>query len=196
VRRRVDTILVRLSSLAGLFNESTVRGPSWRFLEIGRRLDRALCLLGLIESVVSPTDPALRHSLFDYVLAASESLTAYRRRYRSDAVLDALVDLLVLDDTNPRALSFQLDQLRSQLSVLPQRDGSALLATQIEQASATLVEMSWLAPDADQLGSNGRREVIDQFVVAARGPLLDFASQLNIVYFNDPTRVRHLVRAT
>jgi hypothetical protein len=50
--------------------------------------------------------------------------------------------------------------------------------------------MSWLPSDADRLGSNRRREVIDRFVLAARGPLLDFADQLNVVYFNDPTRVR------
>ena len=57
--------------------------------------------------------------------------------------------------------------------------------------------MSWLPSDADQLGSNGRREV-DRSIRARRRarPLLEFADQLNIVYFNDPTRVRHLVRAT
>ncbi|MCU1394128.1 MAG: hypothetical protein JWM34_2556 [Ilumatobacteraceae bacterium] len=194
LRRRLDTVLVHLSSLAGLFNESTVRGPAWRFLEIGRRVDRSLCLLSVFESVVSPADPNLRNSLFDYVLAANESLVAYRRRYRSDAVLDALVDLLLLDDANPRALAFQLDQLRSQLALLPIREGKASLASKIEQASAALVTMSWLPSEADQPGANGRREVIDRFVEAARVPLLEFADQLNIVYFNDPSRMRQIVR--
>jgi len=193
VRRHLDTVLVHLSSLAGLFNESTVRGPAWRFLEIGRRIERCLGILSLFENVVSPADPNLRNSLFDYVLAASESLVAYRRRYRSDAVLDALVDLLLLDDANPRALAFQLDQLRGQLALLPARDGSAQLAALIERSSAALVDMSWLPADADHLGSNRRREVIDRFVLSARAPLLDFADQLNVVYFNDPARVRQLV---
>jgi uncharacterized circularly permuted ATP-grasp superfamily protein/uncharacterized alpha-E superfamily protein len=193
VRRRLDTILVHLSSLAGLFNESTVRGPAWRFLEIGRRVERCFGLLSVFEKVVSPADPNLRSSLFDYVLAANESLVAYRRRYRSDAVLDALVDLLLLDDANPRALAFQLDQLRSQLALLPARDGSSQLSDAIERSSAALVDMSWLPADADHRGSNGRREVIDRFVLTARAPLLDFADQLNVVYFNDPTRVRQLV---
>lgn len=193
VRRHLDTVLVHLSSLAGLFNESTVRGPAWRFLEIGRRIERSLGLLSVFENVVSPADPNLRNSLFDYVLAANESLVAYRRRYRSDAVLDALVDLLLLDDANPRALAFQLDQLRSQLALLPPRDGSPQLAALVERSSAALVDMSWLPADADHLGSNRRREVIDRFVLSARAPLLDFADQLNVVYFNDPARVRQLV---
>ena len=190
VRRRLDTILVHLSSLAGLFNESTVRGPAWRFLEIGRRVDRAMSLLAMFEAVISPASPNLRDSLFDFVLAANESLVAYRRRYRSDAVLDALVDLLVLDDANPRSLAFQLDQLRSQLALLPAREGSQQLADLIERASSALVEVTWLSSDADQPGSNGRREVIDRFVLAARTPLISFANQLNLVYFNDPARLR------
>ena len=193
VRRRLDTVLVHLSSLAGLFNESTVRGPAWRFLEIGRRVDRSLCLLSVLETVVSPANPNLRNSLFDYVLAANESLVAYRRRYRSDAVLSALVDLLVLDDANPRALAFQLDQLRTQIALLPVREGSAQLATKLELVGAALVEVSWLPPEADQRGPNGRRASIDRFVVAARAPLREFADQLNLVYFNDPSRMRQIV---
>ncbi len=195
VRRRLDTVIVHLSSLAGLFNESTVRGPAWRFLEIGRRVERALGLLAVFEAVVSPAAPVMRGSLFDYVLAANECLVAYRRRYRSDAVLDAMIDLLILDDQNPRSLAFQLDQLRSQIALLPSREGSGILADKIERASAAMVGMSWLPPDADQLGANGRREVIDRFVLDARTPLNEFADQLNHVYFNDPTRMRQRMGA-
>ena len=75
--------------------------------------------------VVSPTDPAVRHSLFDYVLAASESLVEYRRRYRSDAVLDAIVDLLLLDDTNPRALCVPARSAAQPASLLPATRRSA-----------------------------------------------------------------------
>jgi uncharacterized alpha-E superfamily protein len=194
VRSRLDSVLIHLSSLAGLFNDSTVRGPAWRFLEIGRRLDRSLCILSTFEAVVSPADPDLRVSLFDHVLAANESLVAYRRRYRSDAVLDALVDLLIRDDTNPRALVFQLDQLRTQLTLLPSRDGSDGLTERIEEAGLALMEVAWLSSDADHLGTQGRRAVIDRFVQAARIPLRQFADQLNIVYFNDPSRLRQIMR--
>ncbi len=195
VRRRLDTVIVHLSSLAGLFNESTVRGPAWRFLEVGRRIDRAFGLLGMFEAVVSPAAPALRGSLFDFVLAANECLVAYRRRYRSDAVLDALIDLLILDDQNPRSLAFQLDQVRSQVALLPTREGSQGLADTIDAAGAALIGVSWLSVDADQLGPDGRRDVIDRFVIDARTPLKEFADQLSHVYFNDPTRMRQRIGA-
>ena len=193
VRRSLDTVIVHLSSLSGLFTESTVRGPAWRFLELGRRVERAFGLLTMFETAVSPTSLTMRGSSFDYVLAANESLVAYRRRYRSDAVLDALIDLLVLDDQNPRALAFQFDQIRSQIALLPAREGSPALADGVERASAALMSVSWLSAEADQLGPNGRREIIDRFVLDVRAPLADFADQLNHVYFNDPTRIRQRV---
>jgi uncharacterized alpha-E superfamily protein len=196
VRRRLDTVLVHLSSLSGLFNESIVRGPAWRFLEIGRRIDRALNLLSMFEAIVSPASPQLRALLFDYVLSANESLVAYRRRYRSDSVLDALVDLLILDDANPRALAFQLDQLRHQLTLLPPRDLSPTIARRVEESSSATIEMSWLSAGADHLGVNGRREAVDRFVLAARQPLLDLVDDINVAYFNDPSRLRHAVQAT
>ena len=55
------------------------------------------------------------------MLTACESLVAYRRRYRSDVELDALCDLLLADDTNPRAMAFQLDRITEDLVFLPDR---------------------------------------------------------------------------
>ena len=43
----LDIVLVDLAALAGLSLESTVRGPAWRFLDLGRRLERALAVLRL-----------------------------------------------------------------------------------------------------------------------------------------------------
>ncbi len=54
----LDRIMVDLAALAGLVMESMVRGPGWRFLDLGRRLERAVLLLGVIEA--TPVGPAGR----------------------------------------------------------------------------------------------------------------------------------------
>ena len=109
----LDAVLVDLAAFAGLATESTVRGPAWRFLDIGRRLERGLAVLGAVEAALGVgADAFALQPLAEVVLAANESLVTYRRRYRSDVVLDAVVDLLIADDTNPRSLAFQLDRLR------------------------------------------------------------------------------------
>ncbi len=46
--RHLEAILVDLASLVGLWNESVVHGPAWRFGEIGRRLERAF---GVVDGV-------------------------------------------------------------------------------------------------------------------------------------------------
>ena len=56
-----------------------------------------------------------RPSLLEALLAQSASLIAYRRRYRSDPELGAVVGLLLLDAGNPRSLRFQLDALAHDL---------------------------------------------------------------------------------
>jgi hypothetical protein len=47
----LDRVLVPLAALAGLANESVVRGPGWRFLDVGRRIERSLLVLGLLEAL-------------------------------------------------------------------------------------------------------------------------------------------------
>ena len=124
----LDIVLVDLAALAGLSLESTVRGPAWRFLDLGRRLERALTLCGSLEAGIGIAADALSFQpLAESVLSTNESLVAYRRRYRSDVELTAVVDLLVHDDANPRSLAFQLDRLREHMASLAWREGGDLV---------------------------------------------------------------------
>ena len=49
--------------------------------------------------------------MVEVLLAANESLVAYRRRHRSDVELEAAISLLIHDDTNPRSLVSAIDRL-------------------------------------------------------------------------------------
>jgi uncharacterized circularly permuted ATP-grasp superfamily protein/uncharacterized alpha-E superfamily protein len=173
----LDLILVDLAALAGLATESTVRGPAWRFLDLGRRIERGIALLGSVEAAVGQAvDPLAFQPLIEAVLAANESLVAYRRRYRSDVELHAVVDLLVRDDVNPRGLAFQLDRLREHLASLAWPEGAAL----VEQA------MRATFADVDDVVVRGRRLAVDGLVLAARGPLLQLDAAVVARWFADP----------
>jgi uncharacterized alpha-E superfamily protein len=50
-------------------------------------------------------------AVVEVLLAANESLVAYRRRHRSDVELEAAISLLIHDDTNPRSLVSAIDRL-------------------------------------------------------------------------------------
>jgi uncharacterized circularly permuted ATP-grasp superfamily protein/uncharacterized alpha-E superfamily protein len=113
----LDAMLVEFAAFAGLWNESVVRGPAWRIGDAGRRIERASCVLDLVASgFASPAGPAdvddpVDAQVIETLLAADESLVAYRRRHRSDVERGAAESLLVRDRSNPRSVVAALDQL-------------------------------------------------------------------------------------
>jgi uncharacterized circularly permuted ATP-grasp superfamily protein/uncharacterized alpha-E superfamily protein len=112
----LDSVLADFAAFAGLWHESIVRGPAWRIGDTGRRLERALVVLDTVEAVVRPgrsaaMNPEIEAASVEVLLAANESLVAYRRRHRSDVELEAAIALLIHDDTNPRSLVSAIDRL-------------------------------------------------------------------------------------
>jgi uncharacterized alpha-E superfamily protein len=173
----LDIVLVDLAALAGLAMESTVRGPAWRFLDLARRLERALAVLGSIEAAAGrAVEPMAFQPLAETLLSVNESLVAYRRRYRSDVELGAVIDLLVHDDANPRSLAFQLDRLREHMASLAWQEGSGL----VQQASLGALGV------VDDAVAGGRRISVDSLVLAARAPLLELGNAVVQRWFADP----------
>lgn len=128
--RALEAILVDLASLVGLWNESVVHGPSWRFGETGRRLERVFGVIdgtraafGLFPDRADAGDLPVPGSgiddrfdfqhqrLVEVVLASNESLVAYRRRHRSDVEFAAAMHLVVADVDNPRAVAAALREI-------------------------------------------------------------------------------------
>ena len=173
----LDVIIVDLAALAGLAMESTVRGPAWRFLDLGRRLERSLALLGSIEASLGlAVDRLTFQPLTELCLQINESLVAYRRHHRSDAELGAVLELLVHDDANPRGLAFQLDRMREHVASLAWPEGADLVH---EASVAALVRF-------DEVVSGGRRLSVDQMVLGVRGALLRLSDAITARWFADP----------
>ncbi len=116
----LDRIITALMAIAGATSESMSRELGWHFLHLGRRIERALQLIALLRATLVNTMPAeVEALLLDSVLSVAESLTLYRRRYRERPQIDTALDLLLLDDSNARSLSFQVNDIRRHLDALP-----------------------------------------------------------------------------
>ena len=109
----LDAVLADFAALAGLWQESTVRGPAWRIGDTGRRLERCLVVLDLLEGAIDldAGRPEVIAPVLEVLLAANDSLVAYRRRHRSDIDPELAVRLLVNDRSNPRSLAASVDLL-------------------------------------------------------------------------------------
>ena len=104
--RAMTVILRKLAGFSGLLHENMYRFSGWRFLEIGRRLERGIHIarmLGLLARKAAP-DGAL-----DMMLEIGDSVMTHRRQYTVQSGRRTVVDLLALDPLNPRSVLFQLD---------------------------------------------------------------------------------------
>ncbi len=148
---RLDRLAVGLAALSGLGAESMARGQGSRFLEMGRRLERAIHTAGLLRStLVAATAVEAGPGEIEAVLEASESLAIHRSRYRSRPSLARALDLLLKDETNPRSVAFQLAALASHLAQLPAR-GRRRRSTGPERRIALAALSSLRVVDAQEL---------------------------------------------
>jgi uncharacterized circularly permuted ATP-grasp superfamily protein/uncharacterized alpha-E superfamily protein len=116
---RAMTVLVRkLAGFAGLAYENMYHGTGWRFLEIGRRLERASEMCRLMAHLARPGATA---ELLDLLVEVADCVMIRRRRYKVNAGRPAVIELLALDEANPRSILFQLAQLRAEIALLPSR---------------------------------------------------------------------------
>ncbi len=101
----LDPLITSLLALSGLSQESMIRGFGWRFLEMGRRLERTLQTTLLLRALLVPVlDDDAEEQLLEAALMCGEVLVTYRRRYRSQPELRNALVLLLLDRSNPRSL--------------------------------------------------------------------------------------------
>ena len=112
-----ETIL-GLAAFSGLASESMTRTPTWRFLDLGRRVERATqsvailrCACEVKDRLISPTFVAL--------LENADSLMTYRSRYQSGMRLGPVCDLLMCDRSNPRSIAYQLSVIVEHIRTLP-----------------------------------------------------------------------------
>jgi uncharacterized alpha-E superfamily protein len=123
----LNQALLHLAAFHGLARENMTRAQGWRFLDIGLRIERALYLCSFLDcSLRSPE--ASNPSVLEAVLEVADSSLTYRSRYTLLPNIAAVYDLVLLDDTNPRSLLFQLNQLAKHFERLPRESQSALLS--------------------------------------------------------------------
>ncbi|WP_407065598.1 circularly permuted type 2 ATP-grasp protein [Devosia sp.] len=114
--RAMTVILRKLAGFSGLVHENMYRFAGWRFLELGRRLERGIQIARITAWL---TDKDAPDGSLEMLLEIGDSVMSHRRRYSVSAGTQSSVDLLVLDPLNPRSVIFQLAELRQQIEVLP-----------------------------------------------------------------------------
>ncbi|KEO59327.1 circularly permuted type 2 ATP-grasp protein [Thioclava indica] len=114
--RAMGVLLRKITGFTGLVHENMYRFAGWRFLSIGRALERADAMAALL---IQFTDEDAPEGSLDLAVEVGDSVITHQRRYRVRTNRDTVVDLLVLDADNPRAIIFMINGLRAILDELP-----------------------------------------------------------------------------
>jgi uncharacterized circularly permuted ATP-grasp superfamily protein/uncharacterized alpha-E superfamily protein len=114
---KLEALLVNLAAYTGHVAEGMTRTHAWRFLDLGRRLERTLQTSQLIRAVITGGGAAA--AALQALLEISDSLMTYRSRYFSRFQLGAVLDLLVTDESNPRSIAYQLVKCAAHAAQLP-----------------------------------------------------------------------------
>lgn len=137
--RSARELLERLGALSGLLAENFVRGPAWRFLDMGRRIERGLSLAALTAALAGEAgEPA---EALGALLDLTDSQITYRSRYLTGPRRDPVLDMVLLDPDNPRSLAFQLTRLADHVEALPRLTEDLLPEAPLRQARALLAPL-------------------------------------------------------
>lgn len=131
---RVEAALRIISSLSGLAQENMTQLAGWRFLELGRRIERALQTCRFVRWFAQTDAP---EGGLDVLLELADSQLTYRQRYVMVAAPAPVIDLVMLDPNNPRSVAYQIDRIEVHLALLPMRQNAGRL-TPVQQVAAGL----------------------------------------------------------
>jgi uncharacterized circularly permuted ATP-grasp superfamily protein/uncharacterized alpha-E superfamily protein len=186
----LDRAIVTLSAFSGMVMESMTRGDGWRFLEMGRRIERAAQMADLVRYGLAYGCDADNGQLEALLEMADCSLT-YRSRYFTSMQPDLALDLLLLDEANPRSVAYQLARLREHIEHLPGSQGQNRRAPEARIAISLLTAVQ-LAEAGELMNANpeGSRADLHNLLNRIGVDLRSLSEALTREYFNQAAASR------
>lgn len=123
--REISGLLRQITGFSGLVQDNMYRFTGWRFLSIGRAMERATDTCAMLARFADPNAP---EGALDLAVELGDSGITHRRRYTITTNRQTVIDLLALDGRNPRALLYQLNRIRSLAAQLPGAEDNGRLA--------------------------------------------------------------------
>jgi uncharacterized alpha-E superfamily protein len=179
----LDASILDLAAFAGMEMENMTRGHGWRFLDIGRRIERAGNMGSLVKAALAVQTSGV--DALDPVLEIADSVMTYRRRYFSQPQWPPALDLLLADETNPRSLAFQVFALANHAENLPQAQDRSPNSRHTEVLRMILERADWPALAHAQLTAGGTE--LDELLGRIAAGLHGFSDSLTHQYFSHAT---------
>jgi uncharacterized circularly permuted ATP-grasp superfamily protein/uncharacterized alpha-E superfamily protein len=169
----LDDATAAMTTLAGFAFDGMTRDLGWRFMSIGRRLERLQFQSEVLQRALAMDE----NGSLDWLLELSDSSITYRVRYRAQPEWLPVLDLLLCDETNPRSILFQVDHILNALNKIARTHGACgedLLAPLKDELIA-------LQPDRDLRHGNAKLGDLLQRIQSAGATL---SEEISIRFFS------------
>jgi uncharacterized circularly permuted ATP-grasp superfamily protein/uncharacterized alpha-E superfamily protein len=137
----LDRDIAAFMTLAGFALDGMTRDHGWRFLSIGRRIERLQFICSLLQQALQDAEDAD----LVWVLELADSSITYRSRYMARPEWLPVLDLLVRDVHNPRSVYFQLKGLNDFVGRINEAFGGGV----DERLDSAVMALEALDPGAD-----------------------------------------------
>jgi uncharacterized alpha-E superfamily protein len=141
-----ERALHTLAALSGLMDENFNRVAGWAFLDLGKRIERAINTCRFARQFVDD-DPTME--TLDALLELVDSQITYRSRYLAGPALAPTLDMAMLDPFNPRSVAFQTRRIDEHLAALPALADDGMMEPQRRLAIALRADLE--AEDAQRI---------------------------------------------
>jgi uncharacterized alpha-E superfamily protein len=183
----LNQTLLSLAAFRGLARENMTRAHGWRFLDMGQRIERSIHLCAFLDHALGSPD-ADNPSVLEAVLEVADSSITYRGRYNLLPNLGTVYDLVLLDDTNPRSLLFQLNQLVKHFERLPGERENALPSPGQRVLLECLTALRLLDPrDLNRLQSGWQESDVGKVIQQIRLQMPRLSDAIAASYFAHST---------
>ena len=171
----------QLTAFEGLTAEAMPRDTAWRFLDLGRRIERGTQLLSLLRGLLHPfDDTAPTEFRLQTVLHLADCLSTYRSVFHGALNTEAALDWLFHSPENPRGLHFQVERIDLHLNALPEELAPQAVATLRTLAFRMLSDVR--LTKLDVLAANPTKAA--ETFLALREGLADLSNRLTQIYFS------------
>ena len=168
----LDRAVTSMMTLSGFVLDGMTRGVGWRFLSIGRRIERLSTLCNVLQVAINE---GRSHGL-DWLLEYGDSTVTYRSRYLVAPEWLPVLDLLLRDEVNPRSIAFQVKGLAEYVAKLELSHGRF--------ASDVLAPAHNALRNLDTLDLNPESEALADVLVQLQRAAHAVSDELTLKFFS------------
>jgi uncharacterized alpha-E superfamily protein len=185
----LNRLVMSLAALSGFALDDMTRDEGWRFLMIGRRIERLQFLSGSLAAFLRGAGTFDQAGL-EWLLELGNSSITYRSRYLAVAQLIPVLDLLLLDEQNPHAVLFQLKLVTRTLKRLnddfgaPRETGLPQLVERLARFDLGCLENSLFGEASVRAAIEGLADLLQE-IADASGQVSDRLALRHFAHVDD-----------